>query len=74
MAKIVLKQGSWGTWQGEVDGVHMGAFSLDQQKILLMAIVKHLGVEVEYEIFDGKVDRHYKVDEDGELRRVVTED
>ena len=73
MAKIVMKQGSWGTWQGEVDGVDIGAFSLDQQKVLLMAIVKHLGVEVEYEIFDGKVDRLYKVDDTGELHRIVVE-
>lgn len=73
MVKIVMKQGSWGTWQGEVDGVAIDAYSMDQQKILLMAIVKHLGIEVEYEIFDGHEDRMYKVDDTGELRRVATE-
>jgi hypothetical protein len=73
MAKIVMKQGSWGTWGAAVDGVDVGAFSMDQQKVLLMAVVKHLGIDVEYELFDGRVDRQYKVDEDGELRRVATE-
>jgi len=73
MAKIVMKQGSWGTWGAAVDGVDIGAFSMDQQKVLLMAVVKHLGIDVEFELFDGKVDRLYKVGEDGELRRIVEE-
>jgi hypothetical protein len=73
MAKIVMKQGSWGTWGAAVDGVDVGAFSMDQEKVLLMAVVKHLKIDVEYEIFDGQEDRMYKVDDHGELRRVATE-
>jgi hypothetical protein len=38
-----------------------------------MAVVKHLGIDVEFELSDGRVDRQYKVDETGELRRVATE-
>jgi len=73
MAKIVLKQGSWGMWQGEVDGVAIDAYSMDPLKVLLMGVVKHLKIDVEYEIFDGQEDRMYKVDDHGELCRVATE-
>jgi hypothetical protein len=73
MTKIVLKQGSWGTWQGQVDGVDIGAFSMDPLKVLLMGVVKNLKIDVEYEIFDGQEDRMYKVDNHGELRNIVEE-
>lgn len=74
MAKIKMKQGSWGSWSVEVDGEDIGIHKLDQQIVLLTALVKHLGIEIEYNIFDGREERNYKVDETGELRRVVTED
>ncbi len=74
MSKIVLKQGSWGSWSAEVDGEDIGIHKLDQQIVLLTALVKHLGIEIEYNIFDGREERNYKVDETGELRRIVQED
>jgi len=74
MTKIVMKQGSWGSWSAEVDGEDIGIHKLDQMIVIYTALVKHLGIEIEYNIFDGREERNYKVDETGELRRIVEED
>jgi hypothetical protein len=42
--------------------------------VIYTALVQRLGVEIEYKISDGREERHYKVDETGELRRIVEED
>ena len=73
MTKIVMKQGSWGSWSAEVDGEDIGIHKLDQMIVIYTALVKHLGIEIEYNIFDGREERNYKVDETGELRRIVEE-
>ncbi len=74
MTKIVMKQGSWGSWSAEVDGEDIGIHKLDQMIVIYTALVQRLGVEIEYKISDGREERHYKVDETGELRRIVEED
>lgn len=74
MSKIKMKQGSWGAWSAEVDGEDIGIHKLDQLTVIYTALVKHLGIEIEYNIFDGREERNYKVDETGELRRIVTEE
>jgi len=74
MTKIVMKQGSWGSWSAEVDGEDIGIHKLDQMIVIYTALVKHLGIEIEYNIFDGREERNYKVDETGELQRIVQED
>jgi hypothetical protein len=70
MTKIVMKQGSWGSWSAEVDSEDIGVHKLDQMTVLLTALVKHTNVRVEYEITDGPEDRYYLVDETGELRNI----
>jgi len=74
MTKIVMKQGSWGSWSAEVDGEDIGIHKMDQLTVIYTALVKHLGIEIEYNIFDGREERQYKVDETGELQRIVQED
>jgi len=72
MTKLVMRRGSWGLWTAEVDGEDIGVHKLDQVTVLLQALVKHAGIEVEFEICDGLLeDRRYVVDEDGELRSTL---
>jgi len=68
-----LKQGSWGSWSAEVDGEDIGIHKMDQITVLLTALVKHTSVDIEYEIFDGREERYYMVDETGELRNILEE-
>jgi hypothetical protein len=64
MSKVVIKKGSWGMYEAEIDGELTGYQDIDEHQVLRDALVR-LGAELEYEI-DG---RPFVVDRYGYLQR-----